>query len=144
MTVELSVAAALAATGGRMLQQGAASGFRGVCIDSREVRADQAFVAIVGDRFDGHAYCGEAAAAGARLLVVHEEPAEAVPAGVAVLRDRLTLKALSGTHELFWGPPGRKFRITFRSDLRDWPRWLAEHPFDEPPPGPPTPSTQPR
>ena len=44
----------------------------GVAIDSRRVRAGDLFVAIRGDRFDGHAFVGEAVRRGAVGLVVSD------------------------------------------------------------------------
>ncbi len=43
---------------------------RGVCTDSREVRPGDLFVAIRGDRFDGHNFLAEAARKGAVALMV--------------------------------------------------------------------------
>ena len=45
----------------------------GVCSDSREVRAGDLFIALPGERTDGHAYVAKAAAAGAAAaLVTHK------------------------------------------------------------------------
>ncbi|RMH22345.1 MAG: UDP-N-acetylmuramoyl-tripeptide--D-alanyl-D-alanine ligase, partial [Gemmatimonadetes bacterium] len=60
--------------------------------DTRTLPAGALFVALEGPRFDGHAFVAEAAAAGARGVVVHR-PVEA-PAGVAVYRVADTLQAL--------------------------------------------------
>jgi UDP-N-acetylmuramoyl-tripeptide--D-alanyl-D-alanine ligase len=51
--------------------------------DTRTLAPGDAFVALRGERFDGHAYVREALAAGARLLVVSE--ASVVPEGVPAL-----------------------------------------------------------
>ena len=45
----------------------------GVGIDSRTVERGQVFIAIKGDRLDGHDFLIDAAAAGASVLVVHDE-----------------------------------------------------------------------
>ncbi len=42
----------------------------GISIDSRSVKPGEAFFAIRGDRLDGHAFAGNALAAGAGLAVV--------------------------------------------------------------------------
>jgi UDP-N-acetylmuramoyl-tripeptide--D-alanyl-D-alanine ligase len=98
MTVALSPEAAAAATGGQLLRRGPAQ-FRGVSTDSRSVAAGQVFVAIAGDRFDGHDYLAQAARAGAALLVVSREiDAAALPPSVGLLRvpdTRLALGALA-------------------------------------------------
>lgn len=49
---------------------GAEVGFSDVSTDSRKVQHGDLFVALVGDRFDGHEYIEKAVAAGARGLVV--------------------------------------------------------------------------
>jgi len=65
----------------------AAPAVEGLSTDSRAVRPGQVFLALRGERTDGHRYLREAAAAGAALLVI--DRAEAVPAdlskGAAVL-----------------------------------------------------------
>ena len=47
------------ATGGRVVRAGAPS--VGVCTDSRAITEGSAFVALVGDKFDGHAFLEGAA-----------------------------------------------------------------------------------
>jgi UDP-N-acetylmuramoyl-tripeptide--D-alanyl-D-alanine ligase len=61
----------VAAAGGR-LKGRAPPGVTGISIDSRTVQPAEAFVAIRGDRFDGHDYAGTALAAGAALALVRE------------------------------------------------------------------------
>ena len=69
MTVSFTFDQAATVTGGVL--RGETSGqFVGVSIDSRQVQQGQAFVAIAGERFDGHRYCAQAAQVGAELLVV--------------------------------------------------------------------------
>jgi UDP-N-acetylmuramoyl-tripeptide--D-alanyl-D-alanine ligase len=71
----------------------------GVSIDSRTVGAGEAFIAIRGDRFDGHDFLDAALAAGAGMLVIDQteraddETLENYP-GVGVLRVPDTRKAL--------------------------------------------------
>ncbi|HZK13277.1 MAG TPA: Mur ligase family protein, partial [Desulfobaccales bacterium] len=65
-----------------------------VVIDSRKVAAGDIFVALAGERFDGHDFLDEVAAAGAGCLVVHREtPQETLPAIPCLLVDD-TLRAL--------------------------------------------------
>jgi len=92
--IKLTVEAAAAATGGTLLQAGTFIDFAGVSIDSRAVERGQAFVAIAGDRFDGHDYTDAAARAGAALLIVHRDLEGPAPEGTAVLRVADTLDAL--------------------------------------------------
>jgi len=69
----------------------------GVNIDSRTVQSGQAFIAIKGDRHDGHSYLSQAASAGASILIVSdaEQSASAADLGVPVLLVEDTSSALS-------------------------------------------------
>jgi UDP-N-acetylmuramoyl-tripeptide--D-alanyl-D-alanine ligase len=70
---------------------------RGLSIDSRAIKPGQVFLAIKGERFDGHAFLAQAAHAGASLLIVEQDASQASsdwPAGVPVLRVAETLRAL--------------------------------------------------
>jgi UDP-N-acetylmuramoyl-tripeptide--D-alanyl-D-alanine ligase len=91
--VQLTVQKAAEATGGFIERPGAGR-FCGVSIDSRQVQAGHAFVAIKGERFDGHDFCSQAVRAGATLLVVERELALDSPATAAVLRVTDTRTAL--------------------------------------------------
>ena len=74
----LTVWSAAAATGGRILQMGAdGNGASGITSDSRSVRAGCAFVAIRGERVDGHDYVESAVRAGAVMVIV--EPGHPMP-----------------------------------------------------------------
>jgi UDP-N-acetylmuramoyl-tripeptide--D-alanyl-D-alanine ligase len=66
--------------------------FDGVTTDSRTARAGELYVALVGERFDGHEFVGQALAAGARAAVV-SRPVDGVDAGALYLVDD-TLEAL--------------------------------------------------
>src|SRR5688572_14039057 len=63
--------ALVAASGGR-IQGNAPAGIAGIAIDSRTIGPGEAFVAIRGDRFDGHDYVAAALQAGAALAIVRE------------------------------------------------------------------------
>jgi UDP-N-acetylmuramoyl-tripeptide--D-alanyl-D-alanine ligase len=78
---QLTVADVAAATSGA-LSSGLVAGtaLTGVSIDSRTIEPGQLFVAIVGPRFDGHAFVAEAAAKGAAAAVVQR----ALPQPVAL------------------------------------------------------------
>jgi UDP-N-acetylmuramoyl-tripeptide--D-alanyl-D-alanine ligase len=78
----LTAWAAAAATGGRVARASDATAF-GITSDSRTVRPGSAFVALRGERFDGHDYVADAIAAGASLVVV-ERGCAAVDAPVSV------------------------------------------------------------
>lgn len=51
----------------------------GVSIDSRSIAAGEAFVAIAGERFDGHDFAAKACEAGAALAIVARERADELP-----------------------------------------------------------------
>lgn len=65
--------------------------FTGVNTDTRTIRPGELFVALKGERFDGHVYAGKAVAAGARGVVV-SGPVE-VPDGTVVFQVADTLAA---------------------------------------------------
>lgn len=68
-----------------------------VCIDSRAAKAGALFVAIVGDRVDGHAYVAEALAAGAAAAMV-SQPVDGVdPKKLLVVEDTFTALEALGT-----------------------------------------------
>lgn len=72
--VALSAELVAHATGGRLVAGSPATQFTGVSIDSRTVAVGALFVAIRGDRVDGHAYITEAIRRGATgVLASHAE-----------------------------------------------------------------------
>jgi UDP-N-acetylmuramoyl-tripeptide--D-alanyl-D-alanine ligase len=81
-----------AATGGRWLGTAPAE-LRGVSTDTRTLAPGALFVALRGERFDAHAFLGEAAAKGAAAAVV-AEPAAADPSPLPRLAVPDTLAAL--------------------------------------------------
>jgi UDP-N-acetylmuramoyl-tripeptide--D-alanyl-D-alanine ligase len=74
--------AAAAATGGTATTDWRATG---VSIDSRTVAAGDLFVALAGERFDGHDYVGAALGKGAAAAMIARE-VPALPAGAPLLR----------------------------------------------------------
>lgn len=56
------------ATGGNVIY-GNARPFTGVCIDSRQIKEDELFIALKGDRFDGHDFLAEALEKGSGAIV---------------------------------------------------------------------------
>lgn len=77
----LTVSDVAAATGGRVLLGGGDDPIGRISIDSRALRPGDFFVAIHGERFDGHAFVAAALAQGAAGAMVHD--ASAIP-GFAV------------------------------------------------------------
>jgi UDP-N-acetylmuramoyl-tripeptide--D-alanyl-D-alanine ligase len=91
-TVVLTADSVVEATGGRLAGGPASTPFDGVSIDSRTVAPGALFIAIKGDRFDGHDYIDAAIARGAAGVVAMRPPADPGPAAVVVVPD--TLRAL--------------------------------------------------
>jgi len=65
--------------GGQWLGRGEQTELTGVCTDTREIAPGRAFIALKGERTDGHAYLSDAVRGGAAMLVI-DSPG-AVPAG---------------------------------------------------------------
>ncbi|MGH7708251.1 MAG: UDP-N-acetylmuramoyl-L-alanyl-D-glutamate--2,6-diaminopimelate ligase [Vulcanimicrobiaceae bacterium] len=86
---------------------------RALAHDSRAVAPGSLFVAVRGERVDGHAYIADALARGADA-VVHEERARIVPSSrgattIAVPDSRRALSRLAAT---FYGDPSRDLAVT--------------------------------
>lgn len=77
-------------TGGALV--GASVDVRGVATDSRSVRPGNAFVALAGERFDAHAFVGDAISNGAEVVVVRGDTN--VPENVCKIEVADTLVAL--------------------------------------------------
>jgi UDP-N-acetylmuramoyl-tripeptide--D-alanyl-D-alanine ligase len=73
--VPLTAAEVAAAAGGRVVAGGPSVSIAGISIDSRTVRKGDLFVAIRGERFDGHRFVADAVAAGAVGAVVGDAAA---------------------------------------------------------------------
>lgn len=73
------------------------SGFTGVSIDTRTLQAGDLYIAIQGDRFNGHEFVAAAVSAGAAAVLVHEDIETSVPQ----LRVADTRKAL-GSLARYW------------------------------------------
>src|ERR1700722_1236538 len=97
--VELTHAEVLAATGAKAIGMGAR--FAGVPPDSGAGPPGQLFVALVGEKFDGHAFVAEVAAKGAAGAVV--QAGKSMPAtlpGFALYEVPDTLRALGALARL--------------------------------------------
>src|SRR5690606_41452832 len=70
MTAHFTVAEVLDATGGRLVGKAPETPFTGVSTDSRSLTSGQLFVALVGERFDAHAFLDGVEAKGAGLAIV--------------------------------------------------------------------------
>jgi UDP-N-acetylmuramoyl-tripeptide--D-alanyl-D-alanine ligase len=92
-SASLNLGDVVAATGGHLVSGRPERPLVGVSIDSRTLAAGELFVAIVGPRFDGHDFLGNAAEAGAAAALVSEEVA--TPAGFDLVRVPDTTQALA-------------------------------------------------
>lgn len=81
----------LAATGGRLIGPTTISSFQGAAVDSRHVTPGCCFVALHGERVDGHAHVADAVRGGATVALV-ERPVDV--AGAALVQVPDTLLAL--------------------------------------------------
>jgi UDP-N-acetylmuramoyl-tripeptide--D-alanyl-D-alanine ligase len=81
----MSLAQAAAAMQGRVA--GSDVRFSGVSTDSRDIGRGELFVAIRGERFDGHEFLGMAQARGAAAALVDEQFGRAAPLPVVVVDD---------------------------------------------------------
>jgi UDP-N-acetylmuramoyl-tripeptide--D-alanyl-D-alanine ligase len=90
----MKLSEAVAVLGGRM--SGADASFDGVSTDSRTLRAGELFVALRGERFDGHGFLKSAAAAKAAAALVDRQYGGEFPLPVGIVDDtRLALGALA-------------------------------------------------
>ena len=87
-----TLAQVLFATGGRLLGRPTGATFQRVSTDSRTVEPGDLFVALIGEKFDGHDFIEQALARGAAGLVLARMPAR--PCAVAVILVNDTLQAL--------------------------------------------------
>lgn len=86
----LSAAELAASLPGAVIRGDAATRFTSVCSDSRQVRPGCLFVALRGERFDGHAFVADAVRNGASVALV-EQPVDAAVAQVIVPNSRRAL-----------------------------------------------------
>ena len=82
----------LLATGGRVLSGSLKTVFRSISTDSRKVEPGDLFLALTGDRLDGHVFVHEALKKGAAGLIVSKM--QEIPGSVPVVLVEDTLKAL--------------------------------------------------
>ena len=98
-----------AATGGRVTRPDASAsleGIVGVSTDSRTVEAGCAFVALVGERFDGHDHIGTAVERGASLVIVSRDVEAGRAAVLRVADTEKALGALASFHRRRWARTG--------------------------------------
>ncbi len=79
----------LAATGGHLIGPTTITSFRGAAVDSRHVTEGSCFVALPGERTDGHAFIDHAVRAGASVVLVDRAVEPSVAAAVVQVPDTL-------------------------------------------------------
>jgi len=72
--------------------------FSGVSTDSRSIRKGDLFVALRGERFDGHDFLSAVAAAGAAAALIDRDCAAALPLPVAAVADTTAALAALAAH----------------------------------------------
>lgn len=82
------------ATGGAIVWQAEREAFNEVVTDSAKVEEGSIFVALKGERFDGHDFLGDAVGRGAACLIVHRLAPHSSWGGATVIQVKDTLKAL--------------------------------------------------
>jgi UDP-N-acetylmuramoyl-tripeptide--D-alanyl-D-alanine ligase len=90
----ISIDDLLAATGGRLQAPTSVRSFRLAVVDSRRVTPGTLFVALPGERTDGHRFAAEAVASGAVAVIVEREVALPPGADAAIVRVADSLRAL--------------------------------------------------
>ena len=99
------------AAGGRLVAGDPGAVFESVSTDTRSIAPGGLFIALRGERFDGHAFAAEAVARGARGLLVSD--AASVPAGAAVIAVDDTVSGLQRlAREIRRQSPARVVAIT--------------------------------
>ena len=82
---------------------------RGICSDSRKIESGYIFVAIKGERSDGHRFIAQALAQGASFVVI-EDNKYCQPNVPWILADS-SRKAMGQMLQAFLGYPSRKMRV---------------------------------
>jgi UDP-N-acetylmuramoyl-tripeptide--D-alanyl-D-alanine ligase len=95
--VPLTLGDVAAATSGRLIRGEQARGIEGISIDSRSLVTGDFFVAIRGDRFDGHRFVADAFARGALGALIDEESAIGEGSGSSRDADRPALIRVEDT-----------------------------------------------
>jgi UDP-N-acetylmuramoyl-tripeptide--D-alanyl-D-alanine ligase len=84
----------LSATRGKLLRKGRSERFGEAVTNSNKVQQGSVFVALKGERLDGHRFVGEAVRRGARCVVVHRELHASAYGAATVVKVGDTLRAL--------------------------------------------------
>lgn len=102
MMFALSLQAIADVTGGQLM--GDDIQVRSICTDTRAITRDSAFLALRGERFDGHEFVAEAQAKGALAAVVSREVSAALPQVVVADGQRALGQIAALNRQAFTGP----------------------------------------
>src|SRR5262245_50093125 len=86
----------VAATGGKIAHAGRQNRYGAVVTDSGKVKKNSVFIALKGERHDGHRFVAEAVRRGAACVIVHRPLARRERGAATVVRVADTLRALGG------------------------------------------------
>jgi len=89
---ELSIKKIREAVEGKIVQGNPEAKIKNVCIDSRILKEEDLFIAIIGERFDGHSFIEEAVNKGAKAVIV-DRSIKPYP-NLSIIRVKDTTKAL--------------------------------------------------
>lgn len=106
--MKLSIEEIVEATDGRLLAAGRTAAVRGVSINSKTVQRGDCFIAIRGERHDGHKFVAEAVQKGAAAVVLSKN-VTGLPSSATVIRVKDTTLAL--------GELARHYRKKFKIPL---------------------------
>jgi UDP-N-acetylmuramoyl-tripeptide--D-alanyl-D-alanine ligase len=84
----------LAATGGKILRDGGKTRFGEIVTDSTKVKTGSVFVALKGERHDGHRFVGDAVRRGAGCVIAHRSLPKSAFGGATAINVADTLMAL--------------------------------------------------
>lgn len=99
MTARFTLAEVLAATRGACAAQDDGRQFDGICTDTRVLTPGVLYIALAGERFDGHDYVQEAIRKGAAGVVISRPLTFATQAAVVLVTDtRIALQDLARFH----------------------------------------------
>ena len=95
------------ATGGRLASGALDREFAFVSTNSRDLPVNALFIALEGQRFDGHAFVPDVIARGAAGVLVARAPAQAGGAAVIVEEPQLTVERLADLLQALFADPQR-------------------------------------
>lgn len=101
----IPVSEILKKTKGKLINGNSLFVFKGVSIDSRTIKKGELFIAIKGDRYDGHRFIREAVRKGAAGLIISKKTS--VVKNIPTIYVKNTIKALGQTAQLY----RRRFNI---------------------------------